>query len=124
LVIRVTIVAMPPTGNRDPDRHRLASWLAPVTIRLAGPDDRAAVARLAELETSAAPPGPHLVAERSGRIEAAISLATGAVLADPFRRTAELRELLRCHAGDARVDPAESRAAARDRQSELAVAVA
>jgi hypothetical protein len=31
-------------------------------------------------------------------VEAALSLRTGEVVADPFRRTAELVELLRCHA--------------------------
>jgi hypothetical protein len=43
------------------------------------------------------------VAERDRRLEAAISLATGELVADPFRRTAELCDLLLCHAGDARV---------------------
>jgi hypothetical protein len=43
-------------------------------------------------------------------MEAAISLVTGELIADPFRRTAELRDLLRCHAGDLPV--AEAHAAA------------
>ena len=60
-----------------------------------------------------APPGPHLVAERGGRIEAAISLATGVLVADPFLRTAELCELLRCHAGQVRVRPEPAPAAPR-----------
>jgi hypothetical protein len=59
--------------------------------------------RLAQGDSSPLPPGPHLVAERDRRTDAAISLATGELIADPFRRTAELRELLRCHAGDLRV---------------------
>jgi hypothetical protein len=83
--------------------HRRTAWEQPVTLRLASRDDGAALERLGELDTRPLPPGPHLVAERDGRVAAAISLATGELIADPFRRTAELCDLLRCHAGDARV---------------------
>jgi hypothetical protein len=38
------------------------------------------------------------VAERDGRIDAALSLSNGAVMADPFRHTAQLCDLLRIHA--------------------------
>jgi hypothetical protein len=71
-----------------------------VTLRLADPADRAALERLAGLDSSPLEPGPHLVAARDGAIEAAISLRTHAVVADPFRRTAESCELLRCLAGE------------------------
>ena len=64
-----------------------------------------AVARLAELDSSRSPAEPLLVAEREGSIEAAISLATRESIANPFRRTAELLELLRCHAGGAPAPP-------------------
>jgi hypothetical protein len=85
------------------DRHRLAAWQRPVTVRLAVPDDLQALERLTQRDTRGLPRGPHLVAERDGRIEAAVSLASGELIADPFQRTAELRELLRVHAGDLRV---------------------
>jgi hypothetical protein len=91
------------TRSDQDHQHRRAAWEQPVTLRLASRDDGAALDRLGELETRPLPPGPHLVAERDGRIAAAISLATGELVADPFHRTAELCELLRCHAGDARV---------------------
>jgi hypothetical protein len=84
----------------DSDRHRRAAWSIPVTLRPAGPAYRAALERLAGLDSSRLGPGPHLVAVRDGAIEAAVSLRTHAVLADPFRRTAESCELLRCLAGD------------------------
>jgi hypothetical protein len=84
-------------------KHRLEAWERPVTIRLAAAGDSAVLERLAQLDTRALPAGPHLLAERDGRVEAAISLATGELVADPFRRTAELCELLRIHAGDVRV---------------------
>lgn len=86
--------------------HRAAGWRTPVTLRLAGEDDEAAVARLAQLDSRPVPAAPLLVAERGGRIDAAISLAGGDAIADPFRRTAELVELLRCHAGGERLDRA------------------
>lgn len=98
----------------DPDQeqlHRRAAWERPVTLRLASHGDGAALDRLAQLDSGPLPPGPHLLGERDGRIEAAISLATGALVADPFRRTAELCELLRCHAGELRVLPQRSPAA-------------
>jgi hypothetical protein len=76
----------------------LPAWRDPVTIRLAGADDQSAIDRVAGRDSRPAPSGPLLVAERAGAIEAALSLRTGGVVADPFRRTAELIELLRCHA--------------------------
>jgi hypothetical protein len=83
--------------------HRLAAWERPVTLRLADGADDDALQRLAELDSSPLPPGPHLLAECDGGVDAAISLATGELIADPFRRTVELRQLLRCHAGGLRV---------------------
>ena len=71
------------------------SWRHPVTLRLSGPADEVAIARLAERDSRAAPAAPRLVAERRGRLEAAISLTSGEAVADPFVRTAELLELLR-----------------------------
>jgi hypothetical protein len=85
--------------NRRLDLHRLAAWQSPVTVRMATAADLVALERLAGLDSRPLPPGPHLVAERDGRIDAALSLATGGLVADPFRRTAELSDLLRCHAG-------------------------
>jgi hypothetical protein len=91
-------------------RNRLAAWERPITLRLALPADLAALEHLAQLDSRHLPPGPHLLAERDRRIDAAISLATGEQIADPFRRTAELCALLRCHAGGERLagerDPA------------------
>jgi hypothetical protein len=63
-------------------------------IRLLGLEDGAAVARLAELDTTEAPASPLLGAIVEGRLLAAHSVATGVSIADPFRRTAEIRSLL------------------------------
>ena len=65
-----------------------------ITLRLAGPDDDAALARLAARDTRPVPPAPVLIAERDGVTFAARSLATGATIADPFTATADLVELL------------------------------
>jgi hypothetical protein len=88
-------------------RHRTASWRSPVTLRLAGAADASGLERLAQLDSRPLPPGPHLVAIREERVDAAISLSTGELIADPFRRTADLCELLRCHAGPRRVERGE-----------------
>ena len=92
------------TRSRDGylDTHRAAWLLNPITIRRALPDDRDALVRLAQLDSQALPTSPLLVAEREGRLDAALSLSTGEQIADPFRRTAELCELLRHHAGGLR----------------------
>ena len=79
----------------EPPESRAAGWRHPVTLRLAGPADEIAIARLAERDSRAAPAAPRLVAERRGRLEAAISLTSGEAVADPFVRTAELLDLLR-----------------------------
>lgn len=64
-----------------------------VTIRRATADDAAALLRLAALDSGPFPQAA-LVAEVDGSIWAARSLSTGAAVADPFRYTAELVELL------------------------------
>jgi hypothetical protein len=84
---------------------RPPGWRIAVTLRIAGAADAPALERLAQLDTRALPPGPHLVAEREGRIDAALSLSSGELVADPFRRTAELGALLRCQAGERRARP-------------------
>jgi hypothetical protein len=66
-----------------------------LTIRYALAHDGAALARLAELDSAKAPLDPVLLAESAGELVAAISLADAVVVADPFRPTADVVELLR-----------------------------
>jgi hypothetical protein len=87
-----------------------AALRTPLTLRLADASDQSALTKLAQRDSAPIPPGPHLVAVREGRIDAALSLSTGELIADPFRRTAELGALLRCHAGPRPVRPRELRA--------------
>jgi hypothetical protein len=63
-------------------------------IRLARPEDEAAIERLAELDSARVPTGDVIVAEVRGTVWAALSLADFHAVADPFRPTGELVFLL------------------------------
>jgi hypothetical protein len=65
-----------------------------VVIRAARGSDTFALRRLAALDSARVPTGDVLVAETDGTMVAAHSPATGATIADPFRRTAEVVDLL------------------------------
>jgi hypothetical protein len=70
-----------------------------ISIRLATPGDAVALARLAALDSAAVPPGPVLLAERDGALQAALALdGQRTTIADPFAPTAELVALLRVRA--------------------------
>jgi hypothetical protein len=73
-------------GRRQPRRELI--------VRLAGEADRADLERLAQLEGRALRSGATLLAERRGEVLAAVSIASGEAIADPFRPTADLVELL------------------------------
>jgi hypothetical protein len=70
-----------------------------ITIRRLVADDMGAVTRLAQRDTASVPSDPVLGAEVDGRLLAAISTATGEVVADPFRPTAEIVDMLRLRVG-------------------------
>jgi hypothetical protein len=59
----------------------------PVTIRLTSPADTDELRRVAGRDSKPLPPGEKLIAIVEGEIRAAISLHSGAVVADPFHRT-------------------------------------
>ena len=73
-----------------------------IEIRMLGLEDGAALARLAQVDTASPPPAPVLGGIVGGRLVAAHSLASGESIADPFRRTAEIRALLAERAGQLR----------------------
>jgi hypothetical protein len=80
-------------------------------LRPARTDDGRALERLAALDSARLPAGRLLVAEVEGELWAAVPLCGGTAIADPFRPTAELVELLRVRAlqlagagGDRRTD--------------------
>ena len=65
-----------------------------VVIRAARGSDGDTLNRLAALDSARIPVGDLLLAEADGAVVAAHSPTTGATIADPFRRTAEVVELL------------------------------
>ena len=68
-------------------------------IRLATEDDTPALRRLAALDSARPLTGRVLIGELHGEPAAALSLKTGAMVADPFRHTAALRSHMRVRAG-------------------------
>lgn len=80
-----------------------------VTVRRAGPGDGTALLRLAELDGRRLPPGPAIVAEVAGELVAARSLAAAISIADPFRPSAHLVELLELRSAHLRDGPARRR---------------
>jgi hypothetical protein len=68
---------------------------APLTIRHADAADMASLERLAALDSHRIPSGELFVAEVEGRLVGAVSIDTGAVIADPFAHTASIVKLLR-----------------------------
>ena len=85
-------------------RTATATATATITIRPAYADDRTALARLAAVDSSAVPAEPLLLAEVDDELRAALSLADGSVIADPFFPTLDLLELLRTHAAGLSAD--------------------
>jgi hypothetical protein len=69
-----------------------------MTIRLATSADTIDLERLAQLDSTASPTGPTLVAEVKGKLVAALPLDGGRPVADPFQRTGEIVHLLELRA--------------------------
>jgi hypothetical protein len=85
-----------------------------LTIRRADASDAGALFRLAALDSASPPTGDHLVAEVAGELWAAVEIDSGAVIADPFRPSAELVDLLRLRLSlDGRSERAERRVLGR-----------
>jgi hypothetical protein len=81
-----------------------------ITIRPAYGDDQSALDRLAALDSAERRPATQLLlAEVDGELRAALSLADGSVIADPFHPTLHLLELLRTHAQSRAASPARPR---------------
>jgi hypothetical protein len=66
-----------------------------VTIRWATPADTPDLHVLAAVDSASVPDAPQLLAFAGDELWAAFSPATGAVIADPFRPSAEVVDLLR-----------------------------
>jgi hypothetical protein len=70
-----------------------------LTIRTASAADAFALKRLATIDSAAPPTGDVLLAEMGDELWAAVSVDTGAAIADPFRPSGDLVDLLRFRAG-------------------------
>ena len=69
-----------------------------LTIRRASEADRASLSDLAALDSSRPPGGEVLVAQVGSELWAAVEVRSGAAIADPFRPSGDLVELLRFRA--------------------------
>jgi hypothetical protein len=69
-----------------------------LTIRRASDADGVALNRLAALDSSRPPSGDVLIAEVGAELWAAIDVQSGEAIADPFRPSGELVDLLRVRA--------------------------
>ena len=79
-----------------------------ITIRSSRPADAPALSLLAELDSKRLPAGDMYVAEVGGQLVAAFSPETRQSIADPFRRTAGVIDLLRT-AADPRAAASKTR---------------
>ena len=70
----------------------------PITIRLSTAADRDRIAELAELDGHRAPSGQALLAEVDGRLWAAVGVADGTAVSDPFERSGDIVGLLELRA--------------------------
>ena len=75
-----------------------------LTIRHAAAADEFAVRRLAALDSAFPPTGDVLLAEIGDELWAAVSVDTGHAIADPFRPSGDLVDVLRLHAGALKSD--------------------
>jgi hypothetical protein len=90
-------------------RQGVAPAQPSIVIRPDRPEDRRALDRLAALDCARVPAAPLLVAEVAGELRAALSLADGATIADPFHRTASLLALLTMRAEQLQAEPRADR---------------
>ena len=80
----------------------MTSTASSLTIRHATATDEADLIRLAALDSSRVPSGELLVAQVEGNLVAALSVDTGAAIADPFEHTAAIVDSLRAQAREIR----------------------
>src|SRR3954469_7917935 len=85
----------PPSSRVTGDTMSALAHIAPtVVIRAARGSDGPALRRLAALDSAELPARALLVAESDHEVVAALSVDTGDRVADPFRRTADVVDLL------------------------------
>jgi hypothetical protein len=83
-------------SEKEPNMFRPPT--ADITIATLPPNDGREARRLAALDSSLPPRGELLGASVGGELVAVLGIESGELVADPFRRTAELAQLLRMRA--------------------------
>jgi len=73
-----------------------------VTIREATDADAEGLRRLAERDSAVVPEGPLVIGEVDGEIRAAVSISTGATIADPFSHSRDIVGLVHTRADQLR----------------------
>src|SRR4051812_18396044 len=100
-------------SSREIESNQRGAPMENITIRTATAADQAAIRRLAVLDSAFPPTGEVLLAEAGDELWAALSVDTGHAVADPFRRSADLVELLSLRAARVRGEaPSQPRALA------------
>jgi hypothetical protein len=89
-----------------------------ITLRSSTAADAAEITRLATIDSAEVPAGPLLLAEVDGELHAALTLADGRVIADPFVPTTDLVALLQTRRRTAL--PARDRRRARRLRPQIA----
>jgi hypothetical protein len=84
-------------GNGD-ERATMMQNEAQITIRALSEEDRESVVRLGQLDTAPTPEGRLLGAVVDGRLVAAVSLADGHSVANPFVSSEHARSMLKLRA--------------------------
>jgi hypothetical protein len=85
--------------------------MSSMTIRYASEGDAPALGRLAALDSARVPAGALLVAEVDGELWAAVAIGRGSAIADPFRPSGPVVELLRARARQLVAEPRRRRLA-------------
>ena len=80
-----------------------------VILRLATAADADRLQTLAQLDSARVPTGQVLIAEVGGRLRAALPLDGGAPIANPFRRSTDIVQLLRMRAAQLSEGPRRRR---------------
>jgi len=100
---RTHLAPVPDTANTTSSPSK--RW-APLVIRLDVAADAVALRRLAYLDSARPIAGQVVLAEQDGHVVAAVSLADGRAIADPFVATSDIVLLLRLRAAQLNNGPA------------------
>jgi hypothetical protein len=82
--------------------HRNTTYTSEITVRLADHTDSRALIDLAALDSAQVPAGALVIAESDGELVAAVPIDGGRAIADPFRGTQLIVQMLELRAAQIR----------------------